>query len=1048
MKTTKILITSLILVLILPLNSRFFEIAANNEQNKALVTISNLPSSIPEEQVFNSYETAVVPQDHDQSEIFIKEFTANPEPVTGFIVHLNSLENKLEDILINVNFINGFKKEFIKFEEEDVQIDENTKFQSDKSESSSYISSVVYSFPEQVISVEVLNASGNVDVTPVDTSVKKGAAPASINEFTLAKKKFYSNMGFNIITREEWGAPQESAWLPGKASTISKIVVHHTAGNVDNANPANEVRRVYNMHYFRCANNSGSYNPNNPHPNCDEPAEWWEDIGYNFLIDQNGTIYEGRAGGLGVTGAHSPPNSGTIGIVILGTYTHYYPTGQAIEALKYLIAGLSNIYNLQPKWGHNSDPTVTVTGHYTRQNTACPGAKLIEILPTITIQAAQLKSFNDNNIAPVKSSLDKMQIYHNGDSGKERVVLNKTGKTQGEIDYIKRYIVNTNDYIENQDYIFFNVDKPWLRSVMLHALILDKGVQMQPNRKYEFTTWTTNSNKSTHSSYDPSILWNLEQVNVPQAWNYLSGCTSNNTCGGESSVVVAVVDSGVAYEDYTLDAGGDYVTETFVELNLEYPQSSTPNGIVNEGYDRIFNKAPIFQNTNFVSPFNAAQEYICLLRSFSPNTSKHCNSIEIQNINHANDDHGHGTFVASIIAANPGFPVNSKLNGIAFNVSIMPIKVMLPNYLSLTDTDNDLVGGSTNSVILSNAIRYAVDNGAHVINLSLSGSGTDPMVNLAIEYAKNRNVIVVAAAGNNSQNVANFFPGNSPYAITAGALNDTNQKANYSNFGQKIDVTAPVGDFLSSNHIRSLWFNCTLVDDCVDKTEDNFVSSNFTSFTSPVTALGTSFAAPQVSAVVALMKSKNININLDTVKFFISKSSFDIDTPGKDNNTGWGRLNAEGMVRLADLYKVPNDVYRFYNVRTNAHFYTNNIGERNDVINRLPQFNYEGVTYLTNNSNTSNTEPLYRFYNTRTGTHFYTNSIFERDTVISTLPQFIYEGIGYYVLKQTSPYAKPVYRFYNARTNTHFYTPDIGERNTVINTLPQFTYEGIGFYVL
>lgn len=1012
-------------------------LAKISAQNSIVDVNSLLPSSVAENDIPNTYEYSQS-SITDNMIVFTEEFVK--EELNGFIIQLDKSLNNLDDVFVKIYFETD-STENLKFEEEDIQKDYEGESKS------SLTSSIVYTFTKKIVKVEVGNTSGEVSLIPVRTTLDQRYGVASVNEFTQAKKDTYRNLGFNIVTREEWGAPQESAWLPGKATTVSKIVVHHTAGGVNNSDPASEVRRVYNMHYFRCADNSGSYNPNNPQPNCDEPAEWWEDVGYNFIVDQFGTIYEGRAGGIGVTGAHSPPNSGTIGISLLGNFVNAYPTKEAIDSLRLLLAGLSNLYSLQPKWGHNSDSTVTVTGHYTRQSTACPGARLISILPIITSDASIIRDFNGVWVNPVKNKVNSMGIQLTSEAVTEQIVLQKENLSPGKIDFIKRYIVNTSDYSENSEYIFFNIDKRWTRSILLHSYLLDNNLKMQPNRVYEIGAWNKSGDRSTPDNYDISTLWNLEQTKAPEAWDRLGGCTADSNCGGSQIITIAVIDSGVAYEDYSLDAGGTYQNELFLNTDLDYPTTAA-NGVYNEGFDRIYNKSPIFTNTNFVSPYNSAQEYVCLLRSFSSDSAKHCNAIETANIDHANDDNGHGTFVAGIIAANPDLPLDSKLTGIAFNTSIMPIKAMLPNYTTVRNIFGNIIGGSTNSLILASSIEYAVDNGADVINLSLSGFGSDPMVDNAIKYAVDRNVVIVAASGNNNANASNYFPGNSANVITVGASNSAQQRAEYSNFGSKIDLVAPVGSSLASEQIASQWFNCNTASDCEERTVDNFVSSNLTSVSNPSTALGTSFAAPQVSSAVALMKSVNPNLTPEMIRFYLHKTATDIMSVGRDDLTGYGNLNLDSAVKIASEYTNPKYVYRFYNARTGAHFYTNNVQERNDVINRLPQFGYEGHAYLINDQAMSDTVPLYRFYNARTGTHFYTNSLDERNDVINRLPQFIYEGIGYYVLSEGSEFGRPVYRFYNTSTGSHFYTSSPEERDDVRNRFRQFVYEGIRFYVL
>ncbi len=92
------------------------------------------------------------------------------------------------------------------------------------------------------------------------------------------------------------------------------------------------------------------------------------------------------------------------------------------------------------------------------------------------------------------------------------------------------------------------------------------------------------------------------------------------------------------------------------------------------------------------------------------------------------------------------------------------------------------------------------------------------------------------------------------------------------------------------------------------------------------------------------------------------------------------------------------EVYRFFNRETGTHFFTADANERDQVLTTLRSFDYEGVAYRGYASSEGGVhEELYRFYDTRTNTHFYTISETERDTIAATLPNYRYEGVAYYV---------------------------------------------------
>ena len=139
-------------------------------------------------------------------------------------------------------------------------------------------------------------------------------------------------------------------------------------------------------------------------------------------------------------------------------------------------------------------------------------------------------------------------------------------------------------------------------------------------------------------------------------------------------------------------------------------------------------------------------------------------------------------------------------------------------------------------------------------------------------------------------------------------------------------------------------------------------------------------------------------------------------------------------------------VYRFYNAKTGAHFYTANAGERDYVIRTYPDFSYENVAFYAYPDSSTGKDPVFRFYNATSGAHFYSGTAAERDFVIANYPQFQYETISWYAQNATGNGASPMYRFYNAKSGAHFYTISAGERDFVIQTYKDFQYEGPVYY--
>jgi len=139
-------------------------------------------------------------------------------------------------------------------------------------------------------------------------------------------------------------------------------------------------------------------------------------------------------------------------------------------------------------------------------------------------------------------------------------------------------------------------------------------------------------------------------------------------------------------------------------------------------------------------------------------------------------------------------------------------------------------------------------------------------------------------------------------------------------------------------------------------------------------------------------------------------------------------------------------VYRFYNAATGAHFFTINAAERDNTIQNLPSFAYEGIAFYAQAGALSSNIPVYRFYGTVGGAHFYTSSAQERDSVLSSLPAFRYEGIAWYASAVAAAGASPVYRFYRPSKQVHFYTIGLAERDFIIANNPEYVYEGVGYY--
>ena len=267
------------------------------------------------------------------------------------------------------------------------------------------------------------------------------------------------------------------------------------------------------------------------------------------------------------------------------------------------------------------------------------------------------------------------------------------------------------------------------------------------------------------------------------------------------------------------------------------------------------------------------------------------------------DEQGHGTFVAGEIAANP---VNALgMAGLAFNARLIVAKVVAAD-------------GQVSLPAEVAGIRWAVDQGARVLNLSLGGvrdplnpslDTYSPLERAAVEYAYSKGAVVVAAVGNGTQSPSMpwryaAYPSALPHVIGVAAVRRDRSVPNYSNRDAVyVDVAAPGDDMFST-------IPANLVADdsgCTDPYSDcgPFELRD---------AIGTSFAAPQVTAAAALLLGVDPSLSPDQVGYILERSADDAETvsgcgacaTARDALTGWGTLDiASALARLSSSLPLP-----------------------------------------------------------------------------------------------------------------------------------------------
>lgn len=232
---------------------------------------------------------------------------------------------------------------------------------------------------------------------------------------------------------------------------------------------------------------------------------------------------------------------------------------------------------------------------------------------------------------------------------------------------------------------------------------------------------------------------------------------------------------------------------------------------------------------------------------------------------HANDDHGHGTHVAGTIAQVTN---NGKgVTGVAYEATLMPVKVL--NHF-----------GSGTSADIADAIRWAADNGANVINMSLGGGGRSSVMESAVAYARKKGVTVVCAAGNGGRGVVEY-PAAYDGAVAVSAVGPTKELAPYSSWGKQLDIAAPGGD--KSRGLEFGVLQNTI--DPKDNTRGVYAFYN-----------GTSMATPHVAGVAALIYAAGAKTPDEVEKALYEGAAKVSGQEGWNDRFGHGLLNAPGAL--------------------------------------------------------------------------------------------------------------------------------------------------------
>ncbi|MHA2494968.1 MAG: S8 family serine peptidase [Candidatus Hodarchaeales archaeon] len=313
--------------------------------------------------------------------------------------------------------------------------------------------------------------------------------------------------------------------------------------------------------------------------------------------------------------------------------------------------------------------------------------------------------------------------------------------------------------------------------------------------------------------------WHARAIFLPEAHSITSG---------SSEIIVAVLDNGVNFSHPALIDSAWHNSDEVPSNGID----DDNNGFVDDaigGWDFI-NRDPVPLPT--------------------PDGEDNDNDGEIDELL------WHGTFIAGLISGNDP---ETGFIGAAPASKIMALRIL----------DSDAAFNETMFPSVISAIDYAINNNADVIATSFSFSERPSQSFFdTIKRAIDLGIPFVSASGNDGGAIS--YPGQIEKALCIGATTRSSERADFSNYGDQLDLVAPGQDITSC------------------KQDSGYLTDS-----------GTSYAVPLVAGTIALMKSINASISTAEIENILNETAIDLGSPGRDNEHGYGLLNSENAVRKA-----------------------------------------------------------------------------------------------------------------------------------------------------